>query len=257
MARSPIPTFRDGATTSRHDPLGVRAGGFLIYPSVTVDGTYNNNVLATDNDEEDDYIFYLQTSDCGPFQLSAPQPRLDRGERHRIDTSITLMKTSRIMAPRLQVGWTSRATIAWTAAANVGREHDSRDDPEDSGADQTNKPVEYYVFGGALGFQQDFNRFNFGLLGTFDRRDYDEEDADQDEDERDRNRYGARLRYGLLHSRLESTPFSRAAIAGSSATPATRPSATTTSTAPRRHRDRLHRTAVWRDVCRMVATGVR
>ena len=57
------------------------------------------------------------------------------------------------------------------------------------------------MFGSALRFQQDFNRFNFGLLGTFhDRRDYDEEDADQDEDERDRNRYGARLRTGYFIS---------------------------------------------------------
>ena len=90
----------DGATTSRLRPAGRTGGRLLIYPSVTVDGTYNNNVLATDNDEEDDYIFTFRPQAKGPFQLSAPQPRLDRGERHRI-ASITLMKTSRIMAPLL------------------------------------------------------------------------------------------------------------------------------------------------------------
>ena len=81
---------------------------------------------------------------------------------------------------------------------SAGREHEARDDPEDPGADVTNEPVKYYAYTGALGFEQDFNRFNFGLLGTFDRNDYDEQDAN--EDERDRNLYGARLRTGYFVS---------------------------------------------------------
>jgi hypothetical protein len=64
----------------------------------------------------------------------------------------------------------------------------------------TNEPVEYYNYGGSLGFQQDFNRLNVGLLGTFNRRDYEEQEADDDEDERDRNLFGARLRTGYFVS---------------------------------------------------------
>ena len=37
------------------DALGIRAGGFLIFPSVTVDGQYNDNVFATDENEEEDF----------------------------------------------------------------------------------------------------------------------------------------------------------------------------------------------------------
>jgi hypothetical protein len=182
-----------------YDPLGVRAGGFLIYPSVTVDGAYNNNVLATDNDEEDDYIFTFRPE----IQVRSNFPRHSLGFTVESDIGRYVDHTNEdfedygaALAGRLDITRNNRLT----AAANVGREHDSRDDPEDAGADVTDKPVEYYVFGSALGFQQDFNRFNFGLLGTFDRRDYDEEDANQDEDERDRNRYGARLRTGYFIS---------------------------------------------------------
>src|SRR5690606_37747416 len=43
-----------------YDPLGIRAGGFLIYPSVSVDGTYNDNIFADDDDEEQDFIIAVQ-----------------------------------------------------------------------------------------------------------------------------------------------------------------------------------------------------
>ena len=87
-----------------------------------------------------------------------------------------------------------------TAAVSAGREHEDRDDPEDPGADVTDEPVKYYAYTGSLGFEQDFNRLNFGLLGTFDRNDYDEQGEASDEDLRDRNLYGARLRTGYFVS---------------------------------------------------------
>ncbi|MGH6905908.1 MAG: outer membrane beta-barrel protein, partial [Geminicoccaceae bacterium] len=39
------------------DPLGIRAGGFLIYPSLTVGSSYDTNVFATKDDTKDDFIF--------------------------------------------------------------------------------------------------------------------------------------------------------------------------------------------------------
>ena len=39
-----------------YDPLGIRAGPFLIYPSLNVSEAYNDNVFATDNDTDDDFI---------------------------------------------------------------------------------------------------------------------------------------------------------------------------------------------------------
>jgi hypothetical protein len=42
------------------EPLGIRARAFLIYPSLTASGTYDDNVFATKNDTEDDFVFTLR-----------------------------------------------------------------------------------------------------------------------------------------------------------------------------------------------------
>ena len=36
------------------DPLGIRAGSFLVFPELSVEGGYDSNVFATDDAEEDD-----------------------------------------------------------------------------------------------------------------------------------------------------------------------------------------------------------
>ncbi|MGH8468506.1 MAG: outer membrane beta-barrel protein [Gammaproteobacteria bacterium] len=41
------------------DPLGIRAAGFLIYPSLAVGEQYNDNILARDREERDDFITFI------------------------------------------------------------------------------------------------------------------------------------------------------------------------------------------------------
>jgi hypothetical protein len=177
-----------------YDPLGIRAGGFLIFPSTTVGGEYNDNIFATKDDEEDDFIFTFNPQIA--FRSNFPRHSVnfivqtDVG-RYVDHTDENYWDYSAAAAGRLDITRDNRLT----ATATAGREHESRDDPEDPGADVTNEPVEYYVLGGTLGFEQDFNRLNFGVLGNFDRRDYD-----QEEGERDRNLFGGRLRTGYFIS---------------------------------------------------------
>jgi hypothetical protein len=182
-----------------YDPLGIRARGFLIYPSVTVDGEYNDNIFATKDDEEDDFIFTFSPQIAVRSNFPRHSLNLTVGTdigRYVDHTNENFVDYGTTLGGRLDITRNNRLT----AAANFGRAHQSRDDPEDPGRDATREPVEYYVFGGSLGFEQDFNRFNFGLLGDFDRRDYNEEDPDVNEDERDRNIYGGRLRTGYFVS---------------------------------------------------------
>ncbi len=40
-----------------YDPLGVRMGSFLVFPSIGVAGTYDTNVFATEHDTKSDFIF--------------------------------------------------------------------------------------------------------------------------------------------------------------------------------------------------------
>ena len=182
-----------------YDALGIRAGGFLIYPSTSINGQYNDNILATNDNEEDDFIFTFSPQIA--VRSNFPRHSLDFTVQSDVGryvdhTNENFWDYNAAVGGRLDITRSNRLT----AAARFGREHEERDDPEDPGADVTREPVEYYVFGGDLGFEQDFNRFNVGLLGTFDRQDYNEEDPDINEDERDRNLYGARLRTGYFIS---------------------------------------------------------
>jgi hypothetical protein len=181
------------------DPLGIRAGGFLIYPSTTVAASYDDNVFATKDDTKDDFIFNFLPG----FLIRSNFPRhaisfaaeADIG-RYVSETDENYEDFGAALDGRLDITRNNRLT----AGINFAREHDDRDDPEDPGVDETDKPVEFYEYGADLGFQQEFNRLNFGLLGTFEREDYEEQDPDDDEDLRDRNLYGARLRSGYFIS---------------------------------------------------------
>ena len=212
-----------------YDPLGIRAGGFLIYPSTSVSGSYNDNILATDDDEEDDFIFTVSPEIA--VRSNFPRHSLNFAVRSDVGryvdhTDEDFWDFGAAVAGRLDITRNNRLT----AAASAGREHEDRDDPEDPGADVTDEPVEYYVYTGALGFEQDFNRLNFGLLGTFDRNDYDE----QDEEPTKTSAIAISTAPGYApatSSRRGSTPSCKAAMSESSATPATKANGTTMSTA--------------------------
>lgn len=178
-----------------YDPLGIRAGGFLIYPSMTVASSYDSNIFATKNDTTDDFIFSFLPG----IQIRSNFPRHsinfavagDIG-RYVSETRENYEDVGTTLGGRLDITRTSRLT----AQAGFAKDHERRDDPEDPGADATRNPVEFYSYTGSLGYQQEFNRFNFGLLGTFDRQDY----SPNQESDRDRNLYGGRLRTGYFIS---------------------------------------------------------
>ena len=181
-----------------YDPLGIRAGGFLIFPSVTVDGEYNDNIFASD-DEESDFIFIFSPQ----IDVRSNFPRhslnwtvgTDVGQ-YVDNTDENFWDYGTELSGRLDITRRNRLI----GGLSYAHGHDDRDDPEDPGVDVADEPVEFDEFGGTLGFEQDFNRFNFRVLGTVDRRDYDEDDPDLPEDDRDRNLYGARVRTGYFIS---------------------------------------------------------
>jgi hypothetical protein len=177
------------------DPLGIRAGGFLIYPSVTVGSSYDTNVFATKDDTKDDFIFnflpQVVVRSNFPRHAIAWTTEADIA-RYVTETDEDYEDFGTALNGRLDITRSNRLT----AGAAFARGHDSRDDPEDLGVDVTDEPSKYYDYGGDLGFQQDFNRVNFGLLGNFDRRDY----TDGDEGDRDRDLFGGRLRAGYFVS---------------------------------------------------------
>lgn len=58
-----VPAFAADSVTpvsskiaAKHAPMGVRAGSFLVTPKASVNGTYNDNIYATDTNTESDFI---------------------------------------------------------------------------------------------------------------------------------------------------------------------------------------------------------
>jgi hypothetical protein len=182
-----------------YDPLGIRAGGFLIFPSFTVDGDYNDNIFASNDDEESDFIFTLspQVEVRSNFPRHSLNWTVETDVGRFVDnTDENFWDYGTQLTGRLDITRRNRLF----GGASYAHGHEERDDPDDPGVDVVDEPIEFDEFGGTLGFEQDFNRLNFRVLGTVDRRDYDEDNPDTFEDARDRNLYGARLRTGYFIS---------------------------------------------------------
>lgn len=173
-----------------YDPLGVRAGTFLIFPSITVSETYNDNVFATPDDETDDFITLLQPR----VALESNFPRHALGLTLGSDIALYASESDENFEDFFLTG-NGRLDITRQSALRgdviAGRFHQSRDDVEDEGGDEL---TNYYQYGGGLAFTQAFNRLNFRLSGRGVRTDY------EDIDDRDQNDYDVLLRTGFLVS---------------------------------------------------------
>jgi hypothetical protein len=176
-----------------YDPLGIRAGSFFIFPSLTLSGQFDDNVFATSDDED---------SDVGA--IVAPQVDVNSDwSRHALNFSAgaagaafyeyqknNYLDFFAATNGRLDV---TRNDIL-SAGLRLDRLHEDRDDPDQTNANED--LTEYYR--GALNtqYRHNFARFFTTIGGSVQRLDYDNSASDQEAERRDRNEYGGRLRVG-------------------------------------------------------------
>jgi hypothetical protein len=188
-----VPAIAVGQEVGPYDPLGIRAGGFLIYPSLSLAEVYSDNVFAVDNNKDDDLITVIE-----------PQVRAESNfSRHRLGLTVGSEITFHLneededyqdffISSDGQLDITRQNFV--TGELLFARDHRDRDDPEDEG--DRDELTQVYRYGGDLGFTQLFNRINFTLSAGALRSAYTEpEDADEDEVS-----YNARLRTGYFVS---------------------------------------------------------
>lgn len=182
------------------DPVGIRAGAFMIRPSLSQGIEYNDNVFATEDNEKSDVIYTI-----GP----------------RVDIRSNWTRHNLALAAGGNIGFyfdesdenyqdffarglgTFEITSRNALRGNVGfrRSHEARTSPNDVGGVE---PTLFYVYDAGLQFIQRFNRLSFLVSGDAERRDY--EDADLagggvvNNDDRDRVtlRPGLRAAYEFL-----------------------------------------------------------
>ncbi|MCB1883809.1 MAG: outer membrane beta-barrel protein [Geminicoccaceae bacterium] len=176
-----------------YDPIGLRRGAFLIYPSADAGVAYDSNIYADDQDEEDIIL------------TVAPAVRADsQWSRHALSVGLdaegaayvdhdesSYLDASVFGEGRFDV---RRGSYAF-GNARVGRIHEDRASPDDAGQDEV---TNLFSYDANLGYRYAFNRFYVQPNVRATRLDFE----DGDENFRDRNRLGAGLRLGLALSPL-------------------------------------------------------
>jgi hypothetical protein len=192
------PSLALGQQVGPYSPLGVRAGSFLIFPSLRVSEEYNDNVFADPHDTKDDFVTVLQPRVQAQSTFSRHSLNVTAGgnigfhvNQPDEDYQDAFIQTN----GRLDI---TRQNYL-DGAANFGRAHQGRDDPEND-PNQKNL-TEIYQYGGSLAYTHVFNRVNFTVNGGVAREDF----ASNDDSDRDQNAYTMGLRTGYFISPLLNT----------------------------------------------------
>ena len=174
---------------------GIALGSFLVFPSLTVDTIYRDNIFATDDNEVDDVVFSI-----------APQISLNSDwGRHALGVSAAAnfsryLDSTQEDTDNYSIAANGRLDIVrdtyLTADAGYQLTNEDRGSPDDANG---NEPTEFTVGGGQLLFFNRFNRLWFELLGSARRLNFDDVGATGgriNNDDRDRVEYGSSVRVG-------------------------------------------------------------
>ncbi len=187
------PVVAIGQEVGPYDPLGIRAGSFLIFPQLTVSEAYETNVFADPHDTKSDFITFVEPRVQVQSNFSRHSLNLTAGSNiafYKNQNDENYQDAFIQGNGRLDI---TRQNYV-DGAVNFGRAHQGRDDPENN-PNQKNI-TEIYQSGASLSFTQLFNRLNFKLTGSVARSDYE---PNQNSD-RDQNSYTGELRTGFFVS---------------------------------------------------------
>jgi hypothetical protein len=173
------------------DPLGIRAGGFMMYPRLRLSTAYDSNIFATRTNREDDIIILVEPQVT--FNSDFPRHAMNFGAGGQVaffldESDENYQDLFAFLSGRLDVV----RDAAIDGQLRVDRLHETRDSPEDPGA---RKPQRYVRGLAALGYRQSFNRLSFRVGGQFQTFDYSSVFGLPDD--RDRDRYEANARVGF------------------------------------------------------------
>lgn len=175
-----------------YDPIGIHAGSYFIYPSLTVEGAYDSNVFATKRDEKDDFFATIAPRISAQSDFSRHQLNFTVGaegaayDQYNSNNYLDFFTDAN---GRLDI--TRDDTLS--GALGVSRLHEDRSSPDSTGRGED--VTKYWQDVLRLSYRHNFNRF-YGLIGGDITRFDFEDNGDINEDDRDRNQYRGRLRLG-------------------------------------------------------------
>jgi hypothetical protein len=148
-----------------YDAAGIRLGGFLLYPGLAVQESYNSNIYATQNNRRDDFITTISPSldlrsnwNNHALRLHA-DTALARYADHQSEnyTDYTLLTDGRVDVLR---------DLRLFGGAGVARRHEARSSPDNQGGTE---PTEYTVYSANAAIEKVFNRMSVRLDGKGER----------------------------------------------------------------------------------------
>lgn len=153
------------------DPLGVRAGSFLIFPKVELGTTYDDNVFATENNKEGDFLFQVLPTVTVQSDFSRHALRFSAGAdvgRYADQTSENYIDYFFTGGGRFDVTGDSFLV----GDVSYRKLHEDRGDPDSPTA--ASEPIEFARTNAELAYQQRFNRVT-GRIGVgAENEDYDD-----------------------------------------------------------------------------------
>jgi hypothetical protein len=178
------------------DPLGIRAGAFIILPSVGVSAVVDDNVLATESSADGDLIAVVHPVIEVRSHMNNHAIKLtaDGSAGRYMTQSSEDYEDFRVLAEgRLDVLRTTRLF----GRLGYERLHEDRSSPDEGDG---RKPVIYTVATAGLAGEHVFNRLGLRLEGNVRQLDFDDattvSGATVNHDDRDRNIYTAVFRAG-------------------------------------------------------------
>lgn len=177
-------------------PLNLRAGSFFIAPSLGVEGFYDSNVFAANENEKDDFATVVRPAVSARSDWSRHALRVGAAAEAALYADYTsnnyldfeLGGAGRVDVTRIDV---------LTPALSFARGHESRDEPDSEDVANKRDITTYYQTDASLDYRHDFVRFFTTLRANFQKLTYDEDDdGGAAQRDRDRNRYGVGVRVG-------------------------------------------------------------
>jgi hypothetical protein len=185
-----------------YDPLGIRARSFLIFPRLSVDAEFNDNVFATDDDSDSDVGAILSPNIEAQSDWSRHALNFSAGATS--GTFYEYQKNNYLdffgqATGRLDV---TRDNVL-SGLLRAERLHQGREDPDqdndlddaDQGSSGRGDLSEYYRMLADTSYRHNFNRL-FTVLGAGAQRLTYDDSGNVQGSRRDRNEYTGRLRLG-------------------------------------------------------------
>jgi hypothetical protein len=145
------------------EPLGIRAGSFLIYPRIEAASVYDDNVFATENDTESDVLFQVRPDVTVQSDFNNHSLRFRTGaEIGRFVENSSENYADYFVTADGRVDILRDTNVTLQVAHR--KDHEGRSDPDSStenNPEEVNgraEPVEYTQTGAVAAFNQRFNR---------------------------------------------------------------------------------------------------